>query len=870
MNRSRSWLLSPFLFALLTACASGPSGPGPGGTTPTPPTTVTAADAWGGPPPDGAAILTPEAFERDLQTGDLVIASPRATQAQRDEALAQYERDRAALAAIPADERSPDVQNLLDRAAGGVDPLAEGGVPVRQSDGTTQTFVLLSLADEARHIVETLAQAESPANALEAYTGAYEAAPDALRAGLPAPADLAGRSLAEIEAAQLRLDDALVAAPDPVRTESVAGALSVTPSPGGGSDGGTCTPGPNGLYSNFWWPLKRFVTPIRNQGSRGTCWAFAAVAALESRELVVNGATLNLSEQAYANRDKLEFKRQDWRDGGSSTGSLGRYVSNNAIVPAESAWTYNTAAGRNPKAFDSGVVGTPASYKGACSTYSGTCGEASHESPGACATFPLFGPVCAFVKARPSTAGGVASSNTTNLWHNQHASRSASVRRSHFPLATLRAYLNSGRTLLASFGIYRGFDNPDSNGFVTDYAKQDGRGGHAVLIVGFISNTAMSARLPNAPQGAGGGYFIVKNSWGCSADGGFFYIPVDYVTKFFNDLAVLKMPATRSQKWVNEVQGGGSGPAVQITRPAASTPGPFLPIHYVDFKAPLTFEASASDALDGPNCCASTFRWTSRRLGDLGSGRTVFANLSAFTDDVITVTARDRDGNSGQASLSLADAYPIVTITAPLPGQTVPTNQAVNFAATVGAYRGPDATPGPLDCSVLFWTSSVSGDGSGNGCAPAFTFRTPGPRTLTATYAVNGRNVTASVSVTAVAPTPSGPPSVSLQVVAVPTQRDTPSTRYFLRVRSAFTDPGGPGEADRGRYTFRWSYRVNGGPVVNVTPAATTAANEVLIDVGQFACDLHVFTVTLAITDPENLTGTGTTTYSLQLTPCIR
>lgn len=39
------------------------------------------------------------------------------------------------------------------------------------------------------------------------------------------------------------------------------------------------------------------MTEIRNQGSCGSCWAFSAVAALESAILIKNSTTLNLSEQ---------------------------------------------------------------------------------------------------------------------------------------------------------------------------------------------------------------------------------------------------------------------------------------------------------------------------------------------------------------------------------------------------------------------------------------------------------------------------------------------------------------------------------------------------------------------------------------------
>jgi C1A family cysteine protease len=60
-------------------------------------------------------------------------------------------------------------------------------------------------------------------------------------------------------------------------------------------------PGP--VPSAFDWRNvlgNNFVTPVRNQGNCGSCWAFAVTAALESRALItfnLPGTNLNLSEQ---------------------------------------------------------------------------------------------------------------------------------------------------------------------------------------------------------------------------------------------------------------------------------------------------------------------------------------------------------------------------------------------------------------------------------------------------------------------------------------------------------------------------------------------------------------------------------------------
>lgn len=51
------------------------------------------------------------------------------------------------------------------------------------------------------------------------------------------------------------------------------------------------------LPANFSWVQQGGVTPVQNQGSCGSCWAFAATAELEAHMLIKYGKSLNLSEQ---------------------------------------------------------------------------------------------------------------------------------------------------------------------------------------------------------------------------------------------------------------------------------------------------------------------------------------------------------------------------------------------------------------------------------------------------------------------------------------------------------------------------------------------------------------------------------------------
>jgi hypothetical protein len=153
----------------------------------------------------------------------------------------------------------------------------------------------------------------------------------------------------------------------------------------------------------------------------------------------------------------------------------------------------------------------------------------------------------------------------------------------------------------------------------------------------------------------------------------------------------------------------------------------------------ISFQATATDFDQGP--LTGSISWSSSKDGPLGSGGAITRKLTKGTH-VITASVTDADGGTGSASttITVANTPPTASISSPLDGSNVTTDDSVQFTGAAS-----DFDQGNLSSSMA-WTSSLDGSiGSGG----SFTKKlTAGSHVITATVTdADGASAAATVIV---------------------------------------------------------------------------------------------------------------------------
>lgn len=99
----------------------------------------------------------------------------------------------------------------------------------------------------------------------------------------------------------------------------------------------------DGLPTEVDWVAKGCVTPVKDQGACGSCWAFSATGAVEGAYCVATGTLVSLSEQELVSCDGSEYGC-----GGGLMDQAFKFIEENGIC-TEEADPYVSGGGHSPK-----------------------------------------------------------------------------------------------------------------------------------------------------------------------------------------------------------------------------------------------------------------------------------------------------------------------------------------------------------------------------------------------------------------------------------------------------------------------------------------------------------------------------------------
>ncbi|WP_135229385.1 C1 family peptidase [Deinococcus fonticola] len=309
----------------------------------------------------------------------------------------------------------------------------------------------------------------------------------------------------------------------------------------------SCAPASGKLFALYDFPMKKNLPAVKNQGGRGTCWAFATISVAETLIRTQYGRRVDLSEQDYVAYSKLKYGSPTDGDGADPFALLGLNAQNGYRFAYEKVWEYNQSLSRSATETppDSGKY----NYQNSCGGYphQDQCEDSVSQAETGCIV-TAGKTVCGAQIPTERTSYGIDTSSLKNMWDWNQKDGGLGWSVLALGFGTPVMLLHDARYLQG-----------DANGFVGDLpynrashpVKQaDGSTkwepntekdvawwNHIAMLVGYVSNQRLQEVMPGAPAGPGGGYFIMKNSWGtCWSDGGYIYLSWDWMKKYAGGL----------------------------------------------------------------------------------------------------------------------------------------------------------------------------------------------------------------------------------------------------------------------------------------------------------------------------------------------
>lgn len=651
--------------------------------------------------PRGAREVTSAELDALKATGTLVPIAPDKWKVDAERRAAEAAEDQRVIDRLLA--AHPELQSKLEAPPPGDDVtvLADGNheIMLTMPDGASLPIQLMGDRLRKHNLVQAYKRFNTIENQTAIYRAMFPLLSDACASGLPAPDAIGGLSVADLKAHNKAMATCAIGAapgqgsadPEPPAGRMADRAQYKGASPpsaegpandsggGVGIDSSKCSHLAGGIFEKVTWAGKWYDTSIKWQGRRGSCVSFGIVSALEQSASRLTGEWIDLDEQSVYATAKVLWAPDDFEDGLVTTETVKTMVETGYVVPFENAWPYNPSSRRlnchgDKSDLDCSQNYTdPDYYQDSCVNYNYTCSETTHQAQLVCHDGDCF----YFIPLSPlDNAYKVAAYvELVDIEDPQSAT-------------VAQAFINMGFGVVVGTKVYKSFQNVGNDGTYAGKTAMDTyRGTHAMHASGVVFNHQLPSTIP---PGGGGGYVALKNSWGCSADGGYFYMSFDAAQDLMYT-AVAILPSTPLQN---------VAPKIEIVEPADGASLTVAPI-----QSETHLVAKVSDFEDRSGCCGVTWYADDAVIGH---GTTLDAMLpvkDACASRIrLAAVATDSGGKTTRVErdVSVAGHDAILTVSSPISNETFYRGVTYLFDAQATDTRGMS-----LACDEISWLTTA-------------------------------------------------------------------------------------------------------------------------------------------------------------------